>query len=1164
MSNINSIITDESPLQSTVSSAGLISASTFSEGGGTLSALTDVDLQNVSDGSLLVYDSNEFVARTLSGAGTLSSSGVLTINPNAVSLGSQTSGAYISSITGSANQIIVTGSGEETANVTLSLPQNISSVSSPTFNNITLNGVINNVDLVAKLDLKAPLHSPSFTGTVSGITKGMVGLGAVDNTSDFDKPLSNATIGALANKVDVIPGKELSDQNYTLEEKNKLSSVEAGAEVNVNADWAATTGDAAILNKPTLGSASASNISDFATAAQGVKADSALQPLPVVYLGDYDNGADYTYNDVVKWPPDGQLYKRIGEPNPGYPPGTAYWELFEPQTGSPGYDLWVNTVLDSKVDKVAGQGLSDSNYTLAEKNKLAGIATGATTNSTDAYLLDRTHHTGSQSYTTITGLGSLATQNGTFSGSSSGVNTGDQTIVLGGDASGSGTGAINVTLATTGVVPGNVGGSGTSTQGFTVDSKGRITSVQTPITITPSFSSITSKPTTLSGYGVIDAVDLDGTQTIGGEKTFSLSPHVPIEPTAASHAASKAYVDNVAEGLHVHESVHVLTKTPLASLIGGGATVTYNAGVDGVGSSLVSSVSADWATLLADPDLTTGSRLIVAGQVNTAHNGIYVISSGTTLTRASDFDTPTEMAGGDFVFVTHGQYADTGWVLSEAVESVGVSPVLFVQFSGAGAYEAGSGLSRDGTIFSVVPGAGISVDGSVSLSTTGVVSGTYKSVAVDVYGRVTAGSNPTTLSGYGITDAVTSNTFNTHANDLALHLTSAQNTLLDGINVSAAEVNTLSGVTGNLQTQIDLKSPSASPTFTGTVTLPSSTSIGDVSSIELSYLDGVTSGLQGQLDLKQPLDADLSAISTLSGNTGYLKKTAVNTWTLDTNDYALFGHSHSDATTLASGFLSTSDKTKLDGIAAGAEVNVNADWAASSGDAQILNKPTTLSGYGITDAVSLDSSQTISGEKTFSLSPHVPLTPTIDTHVASKGYADALYDGISATVGSTSTGAPGTAASVTNTGTSKAVVLNFTIPQGPQGETGPQGPQGETGPQGPQGETGPQGPQGETGPQPSITVNESALTSITLSDLDNNAILQCTSSTAVNITVPSTLAAGFSCIVIQGGSGQITFTAGSGTTLNSFGSLVKTAGLNAPASIVRLGSGIYNLSGNLI
>ena len=47
-----------------------------------------------------------------------------------------------------------------------------------------------------------------------------------------------------------------------------------------------------------------------------------------------------------------------------------------------------------------------------------------------------------------------------------------------------------------------------------------------------------------------------------------------------------------------------------------------------------------------------------------------------------------------------------------------------------------------------------------------------------------------------------------------------------------------------------------------------------------------------------------------------------------------------EATTSAAGSMSGADKLKLDGIAAGAEVNVNADWNASSGDAQILNKPT--------------------------------------------------------------------------------------------------------------------------------------------------------------------------------------------------------------------------------
>lgn len=47
------------------------------------------------------------------------------------------------------------------------------------------------------LDLKAPLASPTFTGTVSGITKTMVGLSNVDNTTDANKPVSTATQTAL-------------------------------------------------------------------------------------------------------------------------------------------------------------------------------------------------------------------------------------------------------------------------------------------------------------------------------------------------------------------------------------------------------------------------------------------------------------------------------------------------------------------------------------------------------------------------------------------------------------------------------------------------------------------------------------------------------------------------------------------------------------------------------------------------------------------------------------------------------------------------------------------------------------------------------------------------------------------------------------------------------
>lgn len=138
------------------------------------------------------------------------------------------------------------------------------------------------------------------------------------------------------------------------------------------------------------------------------------------------------------------------------------------------------------------------------------------------------------------------------------------------------------------------------------------------------------------------------------------------------------------------------------------------------------------------------------------------------------------------------------------------------------------------------------------------------------------------------------------------------------------------------------------------------------------------------------------------------------------------------------------------------------------------------------------------------------------------------------TVASTSTGAPGSNAEVSISGTSPNQALAFTIPTG------------------------------AVGPQPSLTITDNSNTSITLSDAMNNSVVRCTASTAVTITVPSTLAADFSCMVMQSGAGQVTFVAGSSTTLQSFGSLVRTAGQYAPASLIRVGNGVYNLSGNLI
>ncbi len=116
----------------------------------------------------------------------------------------------------------------------------------------------------------------------------------------------------------------------------------------------------------------------------------------------------------------------------------------------------------------------------------------------------------------------------------------------------------------------------------------------------------------------------------------------------------------------------------------------------------------------------------------------------------------------------------------------------------------------------------------------------------------------------------------------------------------------------------------------------------------------------------------------------------------------------------------------------------------------------------------------------------------IDVSVAG-GFGPSGANGAAASVqvGTVTTGAPGSSASVVNAGTSSAAVLNFTIPagaagaQGQAGATGAQGIQGIQGIQGPAGPAGPAGATGATGPAGSnatATTDASALVSGTLPD----------------------------------------------------------------------------------
>lgn len=105
------------------------------------------------------------------------------------------------------------------------------------------------------------------------------------------------------------------------------------------------------------------------------------------YNGDYNNASEYSINSVVRTPAGspyglpGQLFIRVSNPgNPGYPPGTSSWELYDVEIGSPAFDYWIRSVLGTKVTVEIGKGLSTEDYTTAEQTKLAGIAEGAEVN----------------------------------------------------------------------------------------------------------------------------------------------------------------------------------------------------------------------------------------------------------------------------------------------------------------------------------------------------------------------------------------------------------------------------------------------------------------------------------------------------------------------------------------------------------------------------------------------------------------------------------------------------------------------------------------------------------------------------------------------------------------------------------------------------------------
>jgi hypothetical protein len=266
--------------------------------------------------------------------------------------------------------------------------------------------------------------------------------------------------------------------------------------------------------------------------------------------------------------------------------------------------------------------------------------------------------------------------------------TGDATATLA-SVNGSANVSAAITLAT---VNSNVG----TFLKTTVNAKGLVTAATT--------ANINDLTTPTGDYG------------FGGYKITNLA-----DPTSDQDAATKYYVDSVAQGLDVKASVKAATTANIT--LSGAQTI------DGV-------------------SIVAGDRVLVKNQTASQNNGIYVAASG-AWARSSDADTWAELVSA-YTFVEEGAtYADTGWVCTvNAGGTLGTTPITWSQFSGAGTYVAGTGLTLSGNTFSI--------------TNTAVTAGSYGSAnetltaTVNAQGQLTAlAETPIAITLSQVTDAGT-------------------------------------------------------------------------------------------------------------------------------------------------------------------------------------------------------------------------------------------------------------------------------------------------------------------------------------------------------------------------------------------------------------------------
>lgn len=230
----------------------------------------------------------------------------------------------------------------------------------------------------------------------------------------------------------------------------------------------------------------------------------------------------------------------------------------------------------------------------------------------------------------------------------------------------------------------------------------------------------------------IDAAKL-GTGTVSNTEFGYLDGVTSALQGQLDAKASITYVDNLVNGLSWKNSVRVATTVngTLATAFENGDTV------DGV-------------------TLATGDRILIKNQTASENNGIYTVNASGAPTRAVDMDSALEFSG-SAVFVREGTVnADTAWVETAEVTTVGTDPVTFAQFSTT---TAGATRNLDNlTVSGLAVGSLLVGTSSTQVSNLAIgASGTYLKSNGTTASWVDDSFEATWATGDGTTKAVTHN-----------------------------------------------------------------------------------------------------------------------------------------------------------------------------------------------------------------------------------------------------------------------------------------------------------------------------------------------------------------------------------------------------------------------